>query len=233
MESPVAQALTKQLTEEPDNWDVRCRLAEQLVMEGRRAEAVTVLDAAEDLPQYEDHILKAAEIYASHDPKRAVPLLHAFLTECPDNALGHLAMADTAGKLGDITGATQYYEVALRLNKAYRDPDFEDKYGIVVENAPPALTAKTATVPLGVEAKDSESTEPLADTEPPEVAHLPKPKAVEVGGEEEAEATKATGRKSKEGKGFGCAVMALTAIGVFLLGWLITIFVMKGMLSQG
>tara|TARA_R110002096_G_scaffold24760_28_gene78066 strand:- start:918 stop:1652 length:735 start_codon:yes stop_codon:yes gene_type:complete len=244
MESPAAQALTQQLSEDPYNWDLRCRLAEQLAMEGRGAEAVTVLDSAEEEPVYEAQILKAAEIYSMVDPQQAVPLLHGFLTDCPDSAVGHLAMAETAAKLGDIPGATQYYEVALGLNKAYRDPDFENKYGITVENAPRPMTAKTATVPL--EATQSASggkpaeTKAIEDTDAP-----PMPKGVqpsrsrnnqtqsgdESGDDGESSPSRQTGRTRKSIGGFGCLVMSLTAVGVFLLGWLVTIFVVKAMLS--
>ncbi len=249
MESPVAQDLTNQLAKDPENWDVRCRLAEQLVMEGRGAEAVTVLDSADEPPEYEPHILKAAEIYSAQDPRRAVPLLHAYLTECPESSLGHLAMAVTAAKLGDISGATQYYEVALSLNKAYRDPDFEEKYGISIENAPPAMTAKTATVPLPLpsQADEVETAEPQAEIEPspvPEpdfgddVEDLPRPAAVEEAKEQPAtNAEPAPGarsrRKTKSGRAMGCVLMLVTAVAVFLLCWLVTILIVKANLGGG
>lgn len=240
MESPVAQALTQQLSEDPQNWDLRCRLAEQLVMEGRGAEAVTVLNSADEPPEYEAQILKAAEIYSQVDPKQAVPLLHGFLTAVPDSAVGHLAMAETAAKLGDLPGATQYYEIALGLNKAYRDPDFEDKYGIKLENAPLPMTAKTATVPLEAAQPTGDGgadTEAIADTEAPP---MPKGKKKQKQ-QKEPEGTpevadvdppsQPSGRRKKAGGGFGCLVMSLAAIGVFLLGWLVTLFVVKAMFS--
>lgn len=242
MESPVAQALTEQLTEDPQNWDLRCRLAEQLAMEGRGAEAVTVLNLAEEPPEYEAQILKAAEIYSIVDPKQAVPLLHGFLTDCPDSAVGHLAMAETAAKLGDLPGATQYYEVALGLNKAYRDPDFEEKYGIELENAPLPMTAKTATVPLDSAPTAGSlvtETESIEDTDAPPMpkragkSRESKSAKKKEDGEESEESAPApqTGRKKKSGGGFGCLVMLLAAVGVFLLGWLVTIFVAKAMLG--
>ncbi|MEM1294316.1 MAG: hypothetical protein AAGH89_03055 [Verrucomicrobiota bacterium] len=239
MESPVAQALTEQLSEEPQNWDLRCRLAEQLVMEGRGAEAVTVLDSADEPPEYEAQILKAAEIYSQIDPKQAVPLLHGFLTDCPESAVGHLAMAETAAKLGDLPGATQYYEVALGLNKAYRDPDFEEKYGIKLENAPLPMTAKTATVPLETAQPSGDGgveTASIADTDAPPMpkgrdGKKPAKRIDETSKVVEKAPASQTGRRKKSGGGFGCVVMLLAAVGVFLLGWLVTLFVVKAMFS--
>ena len=211
MQSSEAQDLVAILTDEPDNWDVRCKAAEMLSMEGRNGEAVALLDAAPSLPEFETHILKIAEIYSKTEPGKAVPLLHAFLKECPDSALGHLAMAEVAGKLGDSHGAGQYYACALDINKAYRDPDFEQKYGIKLGDLPPAMTAKTESVPL-----------PDEDDGKPSVQADDAPAA--AGGR--------SSRTRAKSRGSSWIVASLTAVGVFVICWLLLVAILKS-LAQG
>ena len=224
-------------------------------MEGRGGEAIALLDAAPEPPEYETHILKAAEIYSSVDPARAVPLLHAFLTECPDSALAHLAMAEAAGKMGDTVGATQYYQCALDINKAYRDPDFEAKYGIELENAPPAFTAKTQTVPLPIPgmladsqdvterievrspAPDVESTPESDPSGPTDSAHPQHKPAEELQKEQKPDETPASSKKSNapkrpranDNRG-GWVLTSLVAVGVFFLCWMLLFLVVKSMM---
>ncbi|MEM7014898.1 MAG: hypothetical protein AAF585_25845 [Verrucomicrobiota bacterium] len=203
-----AQDLISILTDEPENWDVRCKAAEMLSMEGRNGEAVALLDAAPNLPEFETHILKIAEIYSKTDPGKAIPLLHAFLKECPDSALGHLAMAEVAGKLGDSAGAAQYYECALDINKAYRDPDFEQKYGIKLGDLPPPMTAKTESVPLPDE-KEKVETKKVD----------PEKEAKEAAG----------GRSRSRSGGASWLVATLTAVGVFVVCWLLLLAIIKSL----
>ena len=227
-ESPDAGAkLRDQLTNEPENWDARCGLAELLAHEGREGEAITVLDTAPFPPEFETHILKAAEVYTRIDSKRAVPLLHAFLQEVPDSALGHLAMAEAAAKMGDIHGANLYYKCAIDINRAYRDPDFEGKYGLSLENAPPAITAKTATIPLPVSELDQ-----AAQNSP---ASLTATASVKESAPPAPESSSApSGRRSskKSGGGLGWVFTTLIAIAVFLICWTLTLGIIKSMLTS-
>ncbi|MFT5470914.1 MAG: tetratricopeptide (TPR) repeat protein [Verrucomicrobiales bacterium] len=213
MEQSEAKDLIDSLTDEPENWDVRCKAAEILSMEGRNGEAVALLDAAPNLPEFETHILKIAEIYSKTEPGKAVPLLHAFLQECRDSALGHLAMAEVAGKLGDTHGAGQYYACALEINKAYRDPDFETKYGIKLGDLPPPMTAKTESVPLPGEEASTKTA---------------------AGGSAAAdgEDSSASGRRAKKsGRGGSWIIATLTAIGVFVICWLVLLAIIRSMAS--
>lgn len=212
MESTDAKDLIAILTDEPENWDVRCKAAELLSMEGRNGEAVSLLDAAPNLPEFETHILKIAEIYSKTDPGKAVPLLHAFLEECSDSALGHLAMAEVAGKLGDTHGAAQYYSCALEINKAYRDPDFETKYKIKLDDLPPPMTAKTESVPLPGEEAGSKSG---------------KSGSLAAAGDEGESSGRR--RSKKSGRGGSWIVAALTAVGVFVICWLVLLAIINSM----
>lgn len=178
-------------------------------------EAVALLDAAPTPPEFEAHVLKAAEIYNKVQPAKAIPLLHAYLTKNPDSALAHLAMAETAAITNDLGSATQYYQCALELNKAYRDPDFEKKYGIELENAPTALTAKTETVPVANLMKEA-----AARAEAEEGERLP--------------VSRRRGRRSTpESSAGGCLTTALVAVGVFALCWLMLILVLQSMAGGG
>lgn len=213
METPEAQKLIAQLVDDPGNWDIRCKAAEMLSMEGRNGEAVSLLDAAEGPPEFETHILKVVEIYSKTSPGKVVPLLHAFLEQVPDSAMGHLAMAEVAGKLGDTDGAAQYYQCALDINKAYRDPDFEAKYGIKLAGLPPAMTGKTQTVPL------------------PDAADLPKADDEFSLESDDSASAKSGGRKPKS-RASSWIVATLTAIGVFVICWLVLLAILKAFLQS-
>jgi hypothetical protein len=178
-----------------------------------------LLDAAPNDPEFETHVLKAAEIYNKSDPAKAVPLIHRYLHKNPDSALAHLAMAESAGILGDIRGATQYYQCAVELNRAYRDPDFEEKYGIELDNAPTPLTAKTETVPVALLKKEMSAREA---TQP-----------VPTGSSIPAKKRSSRAETSASGNAAGWVAMILVALGVFVLCWLVLILVLQFMLSSG
>ena len=243
MSSPEIQRLLNQLVDQPENWENRSEAAEMLSMEGRDGEAIALLDAAPALPYYEPHALKAAEIYSKVDASKAVPVLHGFLQNHPNSALGHLAMAETAAKLGDLRGATQYYERALEINKIYRDPDFEAKYGIVLADAPPAFTAKTATVPWAsadehqpASMKDTTSLPTAADPVEPEPAAVEPSQSTQSPPEDVMDRPRRSSRgrnkrRSPAKKG-NWMITALVATGVFCLSWLLLLLTLQSMLSS-
>jgi len=164
-EAPGKQALLQRLADEPENWEVRTQAAEMLSFEGRLGEAVAILDAAPAPPEFERHVLKATEVYNKLDPTKAVPMLHTFLQENPHSAMVHMAMAETASKLGDFHGAGLYYNCAVKINPALRDPDFEEQFNVTLEEPEDLDAAKTMTIP--VKAKPEAYDGPVTSPPPP------------------------------------------------------------------
>lgn len=148
MPDDLTPKLLAQLQEEPEDWALRARICDALLLEGRVGEAVSLVDTAPQPPQYEAHVLKAAEVYGQARPEKAVPLLYHYLESAPSSALAHLAMAEAAIKLHQLATAQSYYERALELNPGYRDPEFEQRHGIVLTSPPPGPSAlPTAALP--------------------------------------------------------------------------------------
>jgi tetratricopeptide (TPR) repeat protein len=142
---PTGQQIIERLLRDPENWELRLSAAATLSAEGRAGEAVTILDSAPNPPDCEPELLQCAEIYAQTQPPKAVQLLHGWLQRYPHSAVVHLAMADTALRLGDHTGAQAYYQRAIELQPEYRDPDLETRYGLRAPQAP--IQAPVATQP--------------------------------------------------------------------------------------
>jgi len=175
MDSESLQNLLRHLSEEPDDWSLRARVCDVLVLEGRQGEAIGLLESAPNPPQYEPHVLKAAEVYTRSDPEKAVPLLHDFLQRNPFSPMGHMAMAEVAVKLDQVDTARVYYERAVALNPNYRDPDFERKHDL----SPPSNPGAATEHPSGEEpppsaGDDAEAREPEVElgldeeSEPPD-----------------------------------------------------------------
>jgi len=112
---PTSQQCIERLLRHPDKLGDSTGRRRRLSAEGRPGEAVTVLDSAPNPPDSEPELLQCAEIYAQTKPVKAVELLHGWLTMFPNAAVVHLAMADTALRLGDNRGAQAYYERAIQI----------------------------------------------------------------------------------------------------------------------
>lgn len=141
------QNLLAHLQEDPDDWSLRARACDAMLVEGRLGEAVSLIDTAPSPPEVESHVLKAAEVYGMSQPGKAVPLLYSFLEANPGSALAHLAMSETAVKLGERSTAQSYYERAVELKPSYRDPEFEKRHGV----APAAAARAQGGSASGVE----------------------------------------------------------------------------------
>lgn len=207
---PTGQQIIERLLHHPDNWELRLAAAATLSAEGRPGEAVTILDSAPAPPDSEPELLQCAEIYAATQPIKAVNLLHGWLQTHPDAAIVHLAMADTALRLGDRTGAQAYYQRAIQLQPDYRDPDLEMRYGLAMAQVPPPPPPRPVAAPASL---------PQAGTEP-------EPERPKVAEETQIPSPEPPPRKSP-GRAKPQAVPAMevlvtigTATGVFLLGWL-------------
>jgi len=213
---PTSQQCIDRLLRHPENWELRLAAAAALSAEGRPGEAVTVLDSAPSPPDSEPELLQCAEIYAQTQPVKAVELLHGWLTMFPNAAVVHLAMADTALRLGDNRGAQAYYERAIQIQPEYRDPDLEIRYGVAVPPVPIATRPVAAPAPA--------PTSPLPAANP-----VPTPVATEPPAEAKAPSART---KAPTGSPIGPLVTAATAVGVFLVGWLIVALVLRTMLAH-
>jgi len=221
---PTGQQIIERLLRDPENWELRLAAAAALSAEGRPGEAVTLLDSAPSPPETEPETLQCAEIYAATQPIKAVNLLHGWLQTYPSAAIVHLAMADTALRLGDRTGAQAYYQRAIQLQPAYRDPDLELRYGLAAAQVPPP--PQMAAAPA-VEA-------PLAPVTPVEAAPpAPLPAAPDVEETKSSSNPKKTGRSKPAGPPAMEWVVTLgTAAGVFLVGWLCVVLALRATIGH-
>ncbi|MBU6301106.1 MAG: tetratricopeptide repeat protein [Verrucomicrobia bacterium] len=145
MESkPNGQQLIERLLLDPENWELRLSAAATLAAEGRTGESITILDSAPNPPDSEPELLQCAEIFAQTQPAKAIQLLHDWLRDQPTSAIVHLAMADTAFRLGDMASAQAYYRRGIELQPVYRDPDLEVRYGLPPVRTQPSLPVATA-----------------------------------------------------------------------------------------
>ena len=215
---PTGQQIIERLLRDPDNWELRLAAAATLSAEGRTGEAISILDSAPASPETEPELLQCAEIYAATQPVKAVNLLHGWLQTYPHSALVHLAMADTALRVGDRSGAQAYYQRAIQLKPEYRDPDLEVRYGLAAIQAPPppirpalppsASPEASLATPAGSGARES--------TEPPPAVQPDKPKPP----------TRAPAAS------MGTLVTLGTAMGVFLLGGLCLALALRATLGH-
>lgn len=197
MESkPTGQQTIERLLLDPDNWELRLSAAATLAAEGRAGESITILDSAPNPPETEPETLQCAEILAQTQPAKAVQLLHDWLQKHPTSAIAHLAMADTALRLGDQAAAQAYYQRGVELQPIYRDPDLETRYGLRSARTEPTSSA------------------PPSETSAPETS----PEAV--------------ARKPSAERSLGPWITAATAIGVFLVGWLVVILAVRSLIAQ-
>jgi tetratricopeptide (TPR) repeat protein len=227
---PTGPELVEQLLQRPDNWELRLAAAATLAAEGRPGEAMAVLDAAPSPPGDESDLLQCAELYARTQPAKAVSLLHAWLQLHPDAPVVHLAMADTAFRLGDRDGAAAYYRRAIEIQPEYRDPDLEIRYGLAAPREPEPEPAAMAPNPVPAS----------APSPAPPRATLPRPTAVADASDPAATSASASASASSPGRSrrrasrpwspMATAVLALTALGVFLTGWLIVALVLRSLL---
>jgi len=211
------QELVDQLLRCPDNWELRLAAANTLTDEGRLGEAMALLDAAPSPPGDESDLLQCAELYVRTQPAKAVQLLHAWLQVHPEAPVVHLAMADTALRLGDRNGAAAYYLRAIELQPEYRDPDLEIRYGLVAApNPESALPAPEPTTPVPA------PTPPLAS--------LPRPAVVSAEPSAAVAPNRPRRRTAASRSPMALGVMIVTALGVFLTGWLIVALLLRAML---
>jgi tetratricopeptide (TPR) repeat protein len=222
--NPTGQQIIERLLRDPENWELRLAAAAALSAEGRPGEAVTLLDSAPSPPETEPETLQCAEIYAATQPIKAVNLLHGWLQTYPSAAIVHLAMADTALRLGDRTGAQAYYQRAIQLQPAYRDPDLELRYGLAAAQVPPPpqMAAAPAVEP------------PLAPVAPVETAPpAPLPAAPDIEETKSSSNPKKTGRSKPAGPPAMEWVVTLgTAAGVFLVGWLCVVLALRATIGH-
>lgn len=228
MPDEATESLLSLLQEEPEDWSLRARICDEMLLEGRLGEAIGLIETAPAPPEFEAHVLKAAEIYAVSQPDKAVPLLYRYLQANPSSALAHLAMAETAAKLGQLSSAQSYYRQAVALNPAYRDPGFERQHGIQASNLTAKLpTANDSGMP-SLPHDDTGSFSSEKDDEP--VSHRADPSA---------EASPATRRNpgSRPGStrpGFpGWVLTGLVALATFLIGWMLLALALRALLLQG
>ncbi len=205
---PTGQQIIERLLQAPENWELRLSAAATLSAEGRAGEAVSILDSAPNPPDCEPELLQCAEIYAQTQPAKAVQLLHAWLQRYPRSAVVHLAMADTALRLGDHAGAQAYYQRAIEIQPEYRDPDLETSYGL---RAPQAPGHATVAAP--------------AQTHAPQAPAEPEPTVQSVPDMTTAEPVVRTPT-------LGPWITAAAATGTFLLGWLLVALTLRAMIGR-
>lgn len=215
-EQPTIQDLLAELQEDPEDWSLRARICDLMLLEGRVGEADSLIETAPTPPDQELYILKAAEVFTASQPQKAVPLLYGYLQINPTSALAHLAMAEAAAKLGQFSSAQQYYERAVELNPGYRDPDFEQKYGMEFRNAVPKQTAFS----------------------PIQLSNLPTASSPSVSLESESSASNrepvpSTRTKNRAPSGVpGWVFPAIVALGTFLLCWMLLGLTLRASLLQ-
>ena len=117
--------LRESLESDPENWDVRRRLAHQLYDRQAFEDAACVIWQARPLPSTDIDLAFAARVLCKARPRWAIRLLTAVLENNQGKAVQNLGMANALLHHGMVMQAARFYGAAIATDPSLANPDLE------------------------------------------------------------------------------------------------------------
>lgn len=175
--------LKEQLRSQPNDWELRLKLADAHRDAGEAAHATIVLTTAPTPPQQTDHLLRAGDHLLNLATDRALEYATEVMRADEMNAAASLLAANAWKKKGNPAEAEKYYLTAVTLDPTLEEAN-QPLHDWITANAGTTPRRGTAPVVLqSLQAVADEDEEPVAvalvdDDEPTSWAAIPPPDAV-------------------------------------------------------
>lgn len=113
------------ITQNPDDWETRKKLAQLLYNEGKTTQAAEVVWEAPEIPSIDLELGFAIKILGKGAPSKAIRLLTGIQELNEGKAIQNLGLANALMHFGMVMQAARFYGAALAVDPSLASPDLE------------------------------------------------------------------------------------------------------------